>query len=294
MTECRQVSHDATEPLPAIVPMRQADLSRVSFSWSSRFDSDSLEDLLTSSPGLTLWVPATGEYVVGGPWRHRSEIVSILDLVATGNAVRLLRALAGAAAANGRRLLIASEHHETRKQEFYASAGFELIEEILIYELSRVRIDPPQSGALRFERINVDDPAALHELIALDHAAFPWLWWNSAEEFDNYGHSPGVDIYLGRDRDGAALSYIGVTRFRTWGHLDRIAVVPDHQGAGLGWLSLDFAVFVLGQAGARRVALSTQARNSVSRRLYERYGFRRNPSQDYCLYGRWLGDRSLT
>ncbi|MBX6343245.1 MAG: GNAT family N-acetyltransferase, partial [Thermomicrobiaceae bacterium] len=140
-----------------------------------------------------------------------------------------------------------------------------------------------------FERVDIHDQGRFAELVALDHASFPWLWWNSVEEFENYFGSPGVEIYLGRDHAGAAVSYIGVTRFRNWGHLDRIAVAPERQGEGLGLQSLDFAVEVLARGGARRVGLSTQARNVRSRTLYERYGFQRSPSQDYCLYGRWLG-----
>ena len=274
---------------PTIQHLRLADLERLHLGWSSRYDADELELILTAEPGLGLWMPETGEYVVGGPWRHRGEIASVLELSVSAGAPQLLAALADASEDLGKRLVIASEHAETRRRAFYDSAGYELVEEILIYELSRVSPSQLSVTDLAFERVSVDDEHTLSDLIELDHAAFPWLWWNSREEFDNYGHSTGVEIHLGRTSDGRSASYIGVTRFRTWGHLDRIAVAPDLRGRGLGLQSLEWATSLLGAGGARRIGLSTQARNTVSRRLYERYGFRRIPSQDYALYGRWLG-----
>ena len=33
------------------------------------------------------------------------------------------------------------------------------------------------------------------ELLAVDHSAFPYLWWNSEEEFLNYLDQGGVRVY---------------------------------------------------------------------------------------------------
>ncbi|MEX2314954.1 MAG: GNAT family N-acetyltransferase [Thermomicrobiales bacterium] len=82
------------------------------------------------------------------------------------------------------------------------------------------------------------------------------------------------------------VAYTGTTRFRTWGLLDRIAVAPDLPGRGLGKVALDWAVMTLARSGARRVGLSTQARNTRSQQLYESYGFRRAASHDYRIYAR--------
>jgi len=278
---------------PRIVPLSSDESRRLRLGWSSRFQVRDLEEHLREYPGLSLWIPSTGEYVIGGPWRHRPEIVGVVELASGANAVPLLESLVQVATEAGKRLVLMSEHLETRHRAFYDSAGFELLEEILVYELSPVRRIEPDLGDLRFERVLPEDRARRDELLELDHAAFPWLWWNSEGEFENYLHSGGVEIYLGRDSNGAVVSYVGVTRFRggNWGHLDRIAVAPDRQGQGYGWRSLDFAVAVLAGKGARRIGLSTQARNAVSRRLYERYGFRRTMSHDYRLWGRWIGPR---
>lgn len=283
----RSASEDLSE-LPAIRLLEIDDIPQLRLGWSSRFDSDDVERILRASPGSALWVPATGEYVLGGPWRHRTEILAVIELSATANAVRLVQELSSLAASHGHRLIIASEHHETRRRAFYDASGFQLLEEIMIYELTGMRPKAPDLHGFHFDLVSIDDQEAHAALLELDHAAFPWLWWNSVEEFANYRHSPGVEIYLGRDSAERPISYVGVTRFRSWGHLDRIAVAPNLQGRGIGKVSLDWAVYVLAQGGARRVGLSTQARNSVSRQLYENYGFRRVISQDYLLYGRWL------
>ncbi len=271
-----------------IEPVTVQTIPRLRLSWSSRFDREDVGRLVVENPGLSLWIPDTGEYVVGGPWRHRSEIAAVMELSSQSGAVPLLQELRSAAANAGKRLIIASEHHESRQKLFYESAGYDLIEEILIYELNQIPVGSITTPRLRFERVDLKSASATRELIELDHRSFPWLWWNSQAEFDNYVGSFGVNIYLGRDADGKPITYVGVTRFRNWGHLDRIAVDPDVQGKGLGLESLEWAVHLLSESGARRIGLSTQARNIRSRHLYERYGFRRSPSQDYALYGQWL------
>lgn len=280
---------DQIGELAPIVPLRIEDIPELRLGWSSRYDRYELEQILRYGSGTALWSPETREYVIGGPWRHRPEVLSILELSARARAAGLLDELANTAERNGKRLVIASEHQEVRNRAFYQNAGYDLIEEILVYQLPRISSREPDLAGMRFEQVSIDDDQALTELLALDHAAFPWLWWNSVEEFVNYGTSPGVDLYLGRDETGRPVSYIGVTSFRSWGHLDRIAVAPDLQGRGYGLRTLDWAVYVLAREGARRLALSTQGGNQRSRQLYERYGFRRSSGQDYNLYGRWLG-----
>jgi RimJ/RimL family protein N-acetyltransferase len=271
-----------------IEPITPEVLARLRLGWSNKYDHDDLREIVRANPGISQWVPSSGEYLIAGPWRHRSEIAQVLDLSGSASAVELLRAFVDAGRRAGKRLVIASEHVESRRRVFYEVAGYDLVEEIIIYELSSMRFTTPPPITLRFERVSIADHDRLLETMAVDHAAFPWLWRNSLEEFENYGESLGVEIYLGRDEQGQPVAYIGITRFRDWGHLDRIAVSPEYQGKGYGLQALDWAVLLLGQSGARRVGLSTQARNTRSRQLYERYGFRRVPSQDYSLYGYWL------
>lgn len=256
--------------------------------WDGRFSPRELSDIASSEPALSVWNRQTGEFLVAGRWRHRSDIATILELGATGGAIELIDAFSQVSASRGIEVVVASEQAERRKREFYINARFDLLEEIIIYEMARIRSRPPELRGLRFRELHLDDDAMLETVIALDHQAFPWLWWNSPAEFQEYISAPGVRLDIGYDPTGRAVAYVGVTRYRSWGHLDRIAVAPDVQGRGYGRAALDFAVMTLASAGARRVGLSTQARNTESRSLYESYGFRRSHSHDYHLYGRAL------
>ncbi|MCM8745729.1 GNAT family N-acetyltransferase [Thermomicrobium sp. CFH 73360] len=272
-----------------IVPLVLDDLPRLRLKWGSRYSVEEVAELVRDAPGLSLWAPVTGEYVLAGPWRHREEIVALLEVTSGGLTYQLIDALADVATAQGKQLLVSAQQYERRPPVFYERTGFELLEEIFVYEMVLYTV-PPGPSRLRFERVDADDPFTLGELLDLDHEAFDWLWWNSVEEFDEYMSDPRVDVYLGRERDGTPVSYVGVTRLRGWGHLDRLAVSPFYQGQGYGYESLVWAVRVLAARGAHRIALSTQGSNQRSRRLYERFGFRRVPELDYQIYGRWLAD----
>ena len=261
------------------------DVPQFRIPWNSRVSQRELARLLERPTTVALWMPRTGEFLLSGPWRNRSEITSIVDIAATASALELLRVWARYCAARGFEAIVASEQAEKRRQEFYLAAGMELLEEIVVYEMDRLRIPPAGRPVLTFAPVNMSNVEERAELERLDHAAFPWFWWNSPEEFRDYADAPGVTIDLGRDAVGRPLAYVGYTRFRTWGHLDRIAVQPDTQGQGLGRVALDHVLRTMGSAGARRIALSTQANNIRSRRMYESAGFRRNVSHDYRVWG---------
>jgi ribosomal protein S18 acetylase RimI-like enzyme len=268
-------------------PLLEADLPALRRSWNGRSDLDEVRRILQSCPGRSVWLPDTLEFVLVGPWRHRDEIAQIIEFSAVRHPLELLDAAAAQCKERGAHLLVFLELDDVRHPGFWHKAGFHLLEEVIAYELDRI---PPAVGwgeRLRFELLNLHDETALASLVALDHAAFPWIWWNSEVEFLTYGLSPGVEIFLAY-AGTELVGYIGMTSYLGWGHLDRIAIHPRYQGRGLGREALTFAVQRLAQAGARRVGLSTQLTNRRSQRLYERFGFRRSRSSDYRLVGRWL------
>lgn len=280
-------SASVTRPLGGDVRLLSPDDVRaLRMPWDGRYDERELKEIVTVGPRISVFNRRTGEYLIGGPWRHRSEIATILELASTASAIDLINAFTEACALEGIELVVASEQAERRKREFYAGASLDPIEDIIVYELAKVRPSPPRLSGLRFEPFDPDNDEQFDHLLALDHESFPWLWWNSADEFLEYASAPGVQIDIGSDDTGRVVAYTGTTRFRTWGHLDRIAVAPDAQGRGLGKAALDWAVMILARSGAKRVGLSTQARNTRSRQLYEAYGFRRSPSHDYRIYAR--------
>jgi ribosomal protein S18 acetylase RimI-like enzyme len=275
-------------PDATVAPLEPRDVGRLSLSWTSSYTPRELEQHLLAHPGLSWWSPAVGEYLIGGPWRHRDDIAVIQELAARFYPEQLVDAFAAACRERGYALVVMLDQQETRRESFYQRIGFELLQEIITYELPRLPRNVPAPARLRFER---HTPEALEDLVAVDHAAFPWLWRNTPAEFASYLALYGVEVYLGREPDGRAVAYFGITSYRGWGHLDRIAVIPERQDAGYGLETLNAAVARLGEQGARRIALSTQVDNVRSQRLYEQYGFQRTTGNDYTIYGKALGSR---
>ena len=96
-------------------------------------------------PGRSVWVPATLEYALIGPWRNRPEIASIEDLVAVRHLEELLRAAVERCADQGDELMLAVELDSRRSPARYERAGLEMLEEVITYEIGIAR--EPWSGS---------------------------------------------------------------------------------------------------------------------------------------------------
>lgn len=269
-------------PEPLVQTLLPADVPRLRL--SRPFHEGAVLEALEELPGRSAWAPDALEYALVAPWRHRRDIVVCQELSAVRHPERLLRAVTERCSKAGDSLFVVMDMDEHRPQGFYARSGLAPIETVITYEAERSRIPPLTTSPIRFERAEPARPDHLAALLALDHAAFPWLWWNSPAEFREYHHTPGVELHLGFAGD-KPVTYIGFTTFTGWGHLDRIAVDPAAQGRGIGRAALAFALDVLLRRRANRIGLSTQEGNWRSRRLYEAFGFRRSPLYDYTLYG---------
>jgi ribosomal protein S18 acetylase RimI-like enzyme len=282
----RPSSRRERAPQDAIQTLMPADIPRLHLRNHPRLRPGDAESLVIQAPGLSKWHPESGEFVLVTPWRHRKDIPSVNVLSAFQHEDELVGAAMASAEEKGAAAFVLLDAFEIRRSEFYDRNQLQQLETILTYEHSDphalIRDIPPyrQDFAPWFG----DTDGVLQELIDLDHAAFPWLWWNSQEEFHAYARMPFVEIWVGRI-DGKVTSYIGITHFRRWAHLDRIAIMPDVQGQGLGRETLSFAVERMLEMGAERVGLSTQRNNTRSRHLYERSGFVETPELNYDLFG---------
>jgi RimJ/RimL family protein N-acetyltransferase len=271
----------------SIEVLTPADIDHLRFGAWSRTSNDVAKEAISAYPGRSLWIPDTLEYAIVGSWRHRPEIANVIELSAVRHPTELLAEVVARASALGAALVLSIEVDESRPPAFYDRIDFSMLEEVMTYELDCLSWSGGAAGRLEFSKVEFGQSSLLPRLIELDHRTFPWLWWNSPEEFTAYAASPGVELFLGRT-NGEPIAYIGITSFLGWGHLDRIAVAPEAQGHGLGKEALTFAINRLVQLGARRVGLSTQRQNLRSRRLYERAGFHHVTANDYRLYGRIL------
>jgi ribosomal protein S18 acetylase RimI-like enzyme len=273
------------DPRNSIEPLRPEHLRHLHVGWRSRLNLNEIRDCLTRAPGRSMWDAVTHEYAIVGQWRNRDDVLQIADLAAVRNPEALVMATSERVRDLGAAMTVIVEIDETRRPSFYHRCGFEHIEKVITYDLERQgipRIDLPRR--LRFVEADPRDPMTLETLLRIDHASFPWVWWNVQREFEVYAVTPGVEIYLGLD-DGVPVSYAGFTAFPAWGHLDRIAVMPEEQGKGYGLNTLAFAVETMLARGSRKIGLSTQSTNVRSQRLYQRYGFVRTADNDYDLWG---------
>jgi ribosomal protein S18 acetylase RimI-like enzyme len=279
-------SHGAAT-VTGIRELKPDDVDSLRFGFWSRVSNDEVKRTIRSYPGRSVWLPDTLEYAIVGSWRHRVEVANVQELSAVRHPAEMLEAVVERAEGFDTAVVISIEIDEVRTPAFYERAGFRLLEEVVTYDFDCRQPVSLQGSNLQFRVADLSHHEDLKLLLELDHASFPWLWWNSAEEFQAYARAPGVEILLGYDGD-RPVSYLGITAYLGWGHLDRIAVAPDRRGRGYGAESLAVAIDRLKQTGAKRIGLSTQRKNERSQRLYERFGFRRAAEHDYRLYGRVL------
>jgi ribosomal protein S18 acetylase RimI-like enzyme len=278
--------NEAVGSAPAVEPLTVSDLPALTAAGNPRVDCIDIGAVLERAPGRSFWIPETGEFILVQEWRNRSELPSIHTLWSFAHDNVLIRVAADAAKKAGAAALIMLETGERRRPAFYHQHGFTHIEIIRTYEHVEPEILARQGapGVQRFTRVTLDRLDLLEAVIRIDHAGFPWFWWNSRTEFLTYVRYPGVEVWAGITDDGV-VSYFGFTAFNHWAHLDRIAVAPDRQGRGLGRSAVAFAAERMRRGGASRVGLSTQSSNRASRHLYEALGFRHTRQSDYDVYG---------
>lgn len=270
---------------PSLQQLWPADVSRLRLGEHSRLDEANAAALVVECPGSSFWIPETGEFLIVTPWRHRSDIVTIHTAGAFAHETMLMEAVIHHADQAGFAALVMVDIHESRHPDFYVRHGLAKLEDIVTYEHRQ----PARFGItehhddLNVRQVDPGDGATRFMLIELDHLAFPWLWRNSPSEFESYLRLPGVEVWIGYAGD-EAVSYAGFTHYHRWGHLDRIATLPHHQGKGYGRQMLRMAVQRMAARGAHRVGLSTQGVNARSRKLYSDTGFNRTPDDDYAIF----------
>lgn len=263
---------------PEVEPLTPAAARELRLPWLSRFNPTTLAAHVDAYPGMALWVPHTGEYIVAEQWRHREEIGNILEVTARKGRLALVSRLLDNLSGLGHKLVLIADDPWHDQPSFYMDLGFARVESIVFFEKNLRRFAAEPSAAsqlppLSFIRLDASD---LDLLLGIDHASFPWLWWNSAVELDYYAGLPSVYIYLA-EYDGEAIGYASFTMYQGWAHLDRLAVAQQHQGRKFGAAQLLHTLGRMRDMGANSVGLSTQSDNVQSHRLYQGFGFRRTP-----------------
>ena len=158
------------------------------------------------------------------------------------------------------------------EQRGFLDAGFTVREplHLLVHDLADLPPTPP--APLRRAR-----PADRPTVLAVDGAAFPPFWRLDAEGLaDALAATPTSRFRVAADE--GVVGYAIVGRAARRGYVQRLAVAPELQGAGLGQALVVDGLRWLRRRGAARAVVNTQVDNDRARRLYESLGFRMAPS----------------
>jgi len=134
-------------------------------------------------------------------------------------------------------------------------------------DIPAVRTNP----GLIVRPVGVED---LEILAKIEAEAFEPLWRHSAASLAlAQRHAFCFDV---AEVDSRVIGFQFSTLVRTGAHLSRMTVDPDFQGGGVGSALLVHAFNHYRSRGISTITLNTQADNQISRRLYQRFGFRPN------------------
>lgn len=158
-------------------------------------------------------------------------------------------------------------------QRPFLEAGFEVHERLHLLVRDLADLPPAAPAAAELRRGHqADRPAVL----IVDAAAFPPFWrLDRAGLDDAIAATPTARLRVSVDRSDRSVTGYAVTgRAGPRGYLQRLAVAPGAQGAGVGTALVVDGLRWLRRWGAKEVLVNTQEGNEAAVRLYERLGFR--------------------
>jgi ribosomal protein S18 acetylase RimI-like enzyme len=161
----------------------------------------------------------------------------------------------------------------------FLAAGFAVDEHLHLLAHDRTTLPRPRPEAALRRGRRRDRPAVL----AVDAAAFSPLWrLDAAGLRDALTATPVARLRVAVAPTGApagdgVVGYAVTGKAGPRGYLQRVAVTPDHAGAGRGHdLVLD-GLRWLARRGARGAVVNTQEGNEAALALYHRLGFHPEP-----------------
>lgn len=170
---------------------------------------------------------------------------------------------------NGRGLTVAAITVTEWLSTLLSESSFESNQQIVVLEFNSTTFQQRQiPGHVTFRRMTERD---LPVVAAVDAAGFAPLWRNSLSAlhsgFSQAGFATVAEV------NGEVVGYQLSTRNSFGAHLARLAVVPQHQGQGLGYLLVQDLLNQTHSMGLYRLTVNTQNDNTTSLALYQKIGF---------------------
>jgi ribosomal protein S18 acetylase RimI-like enzyme len=164
------------------------------------------------------------------------------------------------------------------EQSTFRAAGFEVTEHLhlLSHDLRALPFPEPPDGILRRSSRRDRD-----RVLELDGQAFDPFWRLDGSGLDEaIAATPHTRFRVALDRAGGdhVVGYAITGRAGRRGYLQRLAVDPAVQRQGVGTMLVADALRWLRRWRADRAMVNTQLANERALSLYERVGFRREPS----------------
>ncbi len=211
-----------------------------------------------------------GLYAFGPPDCEVAGMVAS-DRRRTGIASALLEAVLGHASSGYARALLVTPAGSDAGRGFAASRGatFDHAEHFLV--LGATPDGPDRDTAVLLRPAEVGDREAVRTVLTTA-----------------FGHDPG-DRVLDRDGDTTYVivereSVVGTLRLSVHGQTGGVygfAVLPEHQGRGIGRDVLERSCRLLRAQGCARVTLEVETQNEGALGLYTSVGFQREAGEDY-------------
>lgn len=208
-----------------------------------------------------------------GPWRGDDRVALIAPVgAALPPTVAMVRHACEILQGRGYERALTGALAE-RERAGFERAGFEPQEQLHL--LAHDLVDIPEGAAVRLRRAWPLDRA---DALAVDGAAFPAFWrLDRGGLRDAIGATSVARFRVGVDRR-AVVGYAVTGRSGRRGYLQRLAVHPDHEGLGFGRTLVVDGLRWLAARGAEQAVVNTQSGNERALALYQKLGFRLQPS----------------
>ncbi|MFO7584204.1 MAG: GNAT family N-acetyltransferase [Anaerolineales bacterium] len=158
-------------------------------------------------------------------------------------------------------------------------SGFSLTQKIVVLDYDPAQPPyPRKTVSIPLRPMNEKD---LPAVAALDSASFLPIWQNSQASLQMAFSQAGLATVM--EEDGQLVGYQISTSSPFGVHLARLAVLPSHQGRGLGLALVQDLIRHASQHTLGRITVNTQDDNTSSLSLYKKLGFQLTGEQ-YPVY----------